>query len=167
MAGLAEVFFDTSVLVAGTVNFGPRSRAPFRLLDAVAEGEIEGPTTAWHCCLELYSVITRLPKEYRVSPKDADRILREEVLARFLVRALPPDARGSLLALAGAESIAGGRLYDLHIAEIARRTGAKKVVTENRRHFTSLLAHGIPVLSSEELAVELDAEESEAAGPEG
>lgn len=167
MADLSGVFFDTSVLVAGTVNLGLRSRAPFRLLDAVAEGKLEEPATAWHCCLELYSVITRLPEEYRVRPKEAARVLREEILPRFAVRALPPDARDPLLALATAERVSGGRLYDLHIAEVARRTEAKRVVTDNRRHFTSLMPHGIPVLTSEELMAELEKEDSQASASDG
>jgi tetratricopeptide (TPR) repeat protein len=38
--------------------------------------------------------------------------------------------------------------------EVARAAGARTVVTENRRHFTSLLRHGITVLTAEEFAAE-------------
>lgn len=35
--------------------------------------------------------------------------------------------------------------FFLHIAEIGRQAGARLVATENnRRHFTSLLGHGMP-----------------------
>jgi hypothetical protein len=37
----------------------------------------------WHCCLELYSVTTRLPEEYRLEPEVALRFLREEIFPRF------------------------------------------------------------------------------------
>lgn len=53
------------------------------------------------------------------------------------------------------EGTAGGRIYDAHIAEVARQAGARLVATENRRHFTPLLRHGIRVLVSEELVAEL------------
>jgi predicted nucleic acid-binding protein len=49
----------------------------------------------------------------------------------------------------------GGRIYDAHIAEIARLAGARLVATENRRHFTPLLRHGIRVLVSAELSNEI------------
>jgi len=48
-------------------------------MDAVANGQIERPLTAWHCCLEFYSVTTRLPEEYRLEPEIALRLLREEI----------------------------------------------------------------------------------------
>jgi AbrB family looped-hinge helix DNA binding protein len=36
----------------------------------------------------------------------------------------------------------GGRLYDAHIAEVARAAGARVIVTDNRRHFLTALRHG-------------------------
>jgi predicted nucleic acid-binding protein len=51
--------------------------------------------------------------------------------------------------------VAGGRIYDAHIAEIARLAGASIVVTDNRRHFTILMKHGVRVLRPKELAEEL------------
>ena len=64
-------FLDTSVLVAGLVDFGPQSAPAQTILHAVAENTVRSPLTAWHCCLECYSVVTRLPPEFRVSPRDA------------------------------------------------------------------------------------------------
>ena len=155
MAGLRGAFFDTSVLVAGSIDFGRSSQNALRLMDAVADGRIERPLTAWHCCLEFYAVTTRLPEEYRLEPEVALRFLREEIFARFSVHDLPAELREEFLVFAGIERTAGGRIYDAHIAEVARRAGALLVATENRRHFTSLLRHGIRVLISEELADEL------------
>jgi predicted nucleic acid-binding protein len=155
VAGLRSVFFDTSVLVAGMIEFGQGSHHAQLLMDAVADGRIQGPLTAWHCCLEFYSVTTRLPEEYRLEPEITLRFLREEVFARFSVHGLPVDRREEFLVSAAALSTVGGRIYDAHIAEIARMAGAQLVATENRRHFTSLLRHGIRVLVSLELAEEL------------
>lgn len=151
MAGVAEIFFDTGILVAGNVDLGEASEIPLRLLDAVAEGEIERAMTAWHCCLELYSVTTRLPEEYRLPPEEALRFLREEILERFEVHDLPPGSREDFLGYLAAEGIVGGRIYDAYIGEVAFRAGARAVVTDNRRHFTPLMRHGVPVLTSREL----------------
>ncbi len=155
MAGLRGAFFDTSVLVAGSIDFGRSSQHALRLMDAVADGRIERPLTAWHCCLEFYAVTTRLPEEYRLEPEVSLRFLREEIFARFSIHDLPAEQREEFLVFAGVERTTGGRIYDAHIAEVARRAGALLVATENRRHFTSLLRHGIRVLISEELADEL------------
>lgn len=119
---------------------------------AIAGGQVRHPVTAWHCCLEFYSVATRLPEEFRLAPEDALRLLQEEVLARFEVRQLPEQARLPFLRTIEHERIVGGRVYDAHIAEIARLAGAKSVITDNRRHFSSLARHGIGVLSAEEFA---------------
>ncbi len=155
MAGLKGVFFDTSVLVAGMIEFGRSSHHAQLLMDAVAAGRIQNPLTAWHCCLEFYSVTTRLPEEYRLEPEITLRFLREEVFARFSVHGLPVERREEFLVSAASQTTTGGRIYDAHIAEIARSAGAQLVATENRRHFTSLLRHGIRVLVSLELAEEL------------
>ena len=76
------VFLDTSVLVAGLIDFGPQSAPSHSLLHAVAERTVAPAATAWHCCLEFFSVTTRLPAEFRLAPADAVRLVEEEIFAR-------------------------------------------------------------------------------------
>jgi predicted nucleic acid-binding protein len=139
------VFLDTSVLVAGLVDFGPQSAPAQTVLHAVAEKTIPAARTAWHCCLEFYSVATRLPPEYRLQPADAVHLLQDEVIARMSVHDLPASDRDVLLRSAAQDSTTGGRIYDAHIAEVARAAGATVIVTDNRRHFMAALRHGIRV----------------------
>ncbi|HYN02357.1 MAG TPA: PIN domain-containing protein [Vicinamibacteria bacterium] len=146
---------DTSVLLGGLIEFGPRVAGAQAVLRAVSEGPARRTLTAWHCCLEFYAVATRLPEEYRLSPADAGRLLEEELLGRFRVVELPVGARLELVREVVRERVAGGRLYDAHIAETARRAGARLVVTDNVRHFSALRAHGIRVLDSAACAAEL------------
>ena len=150
MAPLIPAFFDTSILVAGLMEIGEASKHPQSIMTAIAAGRIQRAVTAWHCCLEFYSVATRLPEEFRLPPEDALRLIEEEVLGRFEVRQLPDQAREPFLRTLEHERVVGGRVYDAHIAEIARIARAKAVVTDNRRHFSSLARHGIRVLSAEE-----------------
>lgn len=140
-----KVFLDTSVLVAGLIDFGPQSAPAHSLLHAVAEKTVASASTAWHCCLEFFSVTTRLPPEYRLAPADALRLVDEEIFARMSVHDLPAADRRGLLRAAAHDGIAGGRIYDAHIAEIARAAEATVIVTDNRRHFLSALRHGIRV----------------------
>jgi len=151
---VTPIFVDTSVLLAGLIDFGETSLPAQKLMTAIADAKIRGPQTAWHCCLEFYAVSTRLPEEYRISPSDSLRLIEEEILARFRVHQLPERGRGAFLRSAVNDRAAGGRIYDAHIAEIARLAGAKTVVTDNRRHFTALLRHGIHVLTTDEFATE-------------
>ena len=147
-------FFDTSVLVAGLIEMGDASLAADRILDAVKRRTVRRPATAWHCCLEYYSVATRLPAPVRLEPEMARRLLEEEVLSRFGIADLPASARSAFLKSASSERVAGGRIYDAHIAETARLAGARLVVTDNRRHFVGLMRYGVRVLTAVEFADE-------------
>jgi predicted nucleic acid-binding protein len=152
MALVGPVFFDTSVLIGGLIEFGPGSEPAQAALDAIAERKLGSVYTAWHCCLEFYAVSTRLPVEFRLTPDHALQLLEEEIVSRFEIYQLPEDGLVHFLRAAGRERVAGGRVYDAHIAEIARVSGARIVVTDNRRHFASLLRHMIPVMSTLEFA---------------
>jgi predicted nucleic acid-binding protein len=149
------VFLDTSVLVAGLIDFGPQSASAQSLMHAVAEKRIMSVATAWHCCLEFFSVATRLPAEYRITPSDAALLLTEEVFGRVAVHDLPSGDRLGMLQTAAREGVAGGRVYDSHIAEIARAAGATVVVTDNRRHFVAALRYGMRVETPPEFVAAL------------
>ena len=138
-------FLDTSVLLAGLIDFGPQSAPAQSLLHAIAEKRVTGTATAWHCCLEFYSVSTRLPPEFRLAPGDAATLLEEEIFARMAVHDLPAAERLPVLRGAARDHIGGGRVFDAHIAEIARAAGAQVVVTDNRRHFLSALRYEMRV----------------------
>jgi predicted nucleic acid-binding protein len=140
-----SVFLDTSVLLAGLIDLGPQSAPAQSLFHAIVEKRATEPGTAWHCCLEFFSVATRLPAEYRLSASDAVTLLQDEVFGRMTVHDLPPGDRLAMLRAAERDHVTGGRIYDAQIAEIARSVGATAIVTDNRRHFLSALRHGIRV----------------------
>ena len=145
-----NVFLDTSVLLAGLVDFGPQSAPAQSLLHAVAEKQIAGAGTAWHCCLEFFSVATRLPVEFRLSATDAAQLVEHEIFARMSVHDLPAADRIGMIKSAARDGTTGGRIYDAHIADVARAAGAAVVVTDNRRHFIAALRHGIGVETPDE-----------------
>jgi predicted nucleic acid-binding protein len=122
---------------------------------AVAEGRLRRPLTSWHCCLEFYAVATRLPEEFRLTPADAFRLLDSEILGRFEVAQLSKELHLRFLRDSVQDRVAGGRIYDAHIAEVARECGAKVVITDNVRHFSGLARHGVRVATSTQCAAEL------------
>jgi hypothetical protein len=68
-----------------------------QLTDAVADGQIERPLTAWHCCLAFYSVPTRLPEDFRLEPEIALQLLREEIFAHFSIHSLREELQEKFL----------------------------------------------------------------------
>lgn len=89
---VSPVFFDTSVFIAGLINFGATSERPRFILNSLAEASGHFAHTAWHCCLEFYAVSTRLPEEARLTPAFALRLLEENILSRFQVHQLPDNS---------------------------------------------------------------------------
>lgn len=154
------IFLDTSVLLAGLVDFGPQSAPAQSVLHAVAERHVSDVATAWHCCLEFFSVSTRLPPEFRLTAGDAAQLLESEVFARMAVHDLPSANRLPMLKAAAQDGTAGGRIYDSHIADIARAAGATTVITDNRRHFIASLRHGVRVETPSEFLAALKARRS-------
>jgi predicted nucleic acid-binding protein len=150
-----SVFLDTSVLLAGLIDFGPQSAPAQSLLHAINEGRVREAATAWHCCLEFFSVSTRLPPEFRLTPADAVTLLEQEVLGKIPVHDLPASDRAALLHAAAHDGIGGGRIYDAHIAEVARAAGAAVIVTDNRRHFLSALRYDVRVETPTEFLARL------------
>src|SRR4029079_7786570 len=140
---MALVFLDTSVLLAGLIDLGPAHESARVVMDRVASGAIHPAATAWHCCLEFFSVSTRLPAEFRLTSADAVTLIETEILDRLTVADLPAAARRDLLRQSVADRVFGGRVYDAHIAQIALEVGASVVVTDNRRHFLASLKHGL------------------------
>jgi predicted nucleic acid-binding protein len=145
-----SVFLDTSVLLAGLIDFGPQSAPAQSVFHEIAERRVAEPGTAWHCCLEFFSVATRVPPEFRLTPPDAVTLLEEEVFGRMAIHDLPSRDRLASLQAAARDGIAGGRIYDSHIVEIARAAKAHVIVTDNRRHFLSALRYDMRVQTPSE-----------------
>src|SRR3954454_17919505 len=152
-----SIFLDTSVLLAGLIELGPQSTPAHLLLHGVAERRIAPACTAWHCCLEFFSVATCMPVEFRLAPADATRLVEEEICGRMSVHDRPHTERLPLLRAAATDGIGGGRIYDAHIAEVARGAAATVIVTDNRRHFLAALRHVIRVETPAEFVAALKA----------
>jgi len=156
------VFLDSSVLTAGLIDFGTQSAPAQAVLHAVAERNVSSAATAWHCCLEFYSVSTRLPAEYRLAPADALQLIESEIFGRMTVVELPAAERTTMLKAAAQERMTGGTIYDAHIAHVARAAGATVIVTDNRRHFLASLRYGIRVETPTEFLSSLKTGQSKA-----
>ncbi len=136
MSGLLEVAADSAC------------RA---ILEALAARRLRLGVTAWQCCLEFYSVTTRLPPDYRLSAEAAITLLTEHVFNRVEVVDLPVEDAVSWLKRQTASEIRGGLIYDAHLAQIAHRSGCAMLVTTNLADFRQVTPHGIEILSPQQL----------------
>jgi hypothetical protein len=152
MALAYAVFSGTSILISAFIEMGDSPTPAEAALDAITQQLVRRPMTAWHCVLGFHAAATRLPANVRLDPKLAGGIVRNQILERFGVCQLASDAHGTFIEAIAGEGIAGGRVYDAHVAEAARLAGAEVVVTDNRRHVVPLMRYGIRVLTAAESA---------------
>ena len=84
---------------------------------------------------ETYSVLTRIPEPYRISPAAAWDALEIYLAARTEVFALQPNVHVELMRDLAKQGLGGGRVYDAILGECARQAGATVLLTFNSRHF--------------------------------
>lgn len=148
---MKKVFLDTNVFVSGLLDVSKDS-ACRSILQAIEARRLRSCVTAWHCCLEFFSVTTRLPPEYRLSPEAAMALLTEHVFDRVQVEGLPVRDAVLWLKTLGGSEVRGGLVYDAHLAQIADRAGCAILVTSNLSDFRQLAPHGIEILSPRQFA---------------
>lgn len=143
---MKKVFLDTNVFVSGLLDVSADS-ACRSILEALEARRLRSCVTAWHCCLEFFSVTTRLPPEYRLSAEAAITLLAEHVFDRVEVRGLPVEDAIAWLKRLGGSEVRGGLIYDAHLAQIAQRAGCAILVTSNLSDFRHVAPPRIEILS--------------------
>lgn len=103
-------------------------------------------TTAAHALAEAYSVLTRFPPPFRLSPADAHALLEGNFTADARIIALSANGYRQLLQRSAGQGIAGGRIYDGVIAACALLAKATTFLTFNTDHFAGLAAEGIELI---------------------
>jgi len=126
---------DTSVLVAALLAWH-ESHEPARdsLLEALG-GVLVVPAPA---LVEAYSVMTRLSAPHRISSADAYELLSGSLEQRAKVVGLGTKETWRLLHRNASGGVAGGATYDALILDCARKGGAQRVLTLDRRDFQRL-----------------------------
>ena len=130
-------FFDSSVLVAGSVKAHPHFIQARHVLEESAVGAVEGLCAA-HSIAECFSALTTIPVQPRITPAEASTIIAENILARFkIIPARTAFYRAAVDRCVSA-GVAGGTIYDALLLECARSAGADRIYTLNRAHFLAL-----------------------------
>lgn len=132
-----RVFFDTSVLVAASVQSHPHHVPAFEALRRVASGNDEG-FIGVHSIAETFAALTRLPLQPRIHPSEAARIVRENILKHCaLVPAGKAEYLGALTAMQD-RGLSGAKIYDALLLACAARSRAERIYTFNLADFLGL-----------------------------
>jgi predicted nucleic acid-binding protein len=133
-----RVYFDTSVLVASSVQIHVHFHQAQSAVLAVHAKQVEGYTSA-HALAEFYAVTTRTPfSSAPIYPHHAWQLLSENILSVFEIVALSKDDYHNALQRCIQSGWPGGRIYDaLHI-ESAQKAQCERIYTFNVRHFQQL-----------------------------
>jgi len=141
-----KVLFDTSVLVAAMVDQLPNHDAGLACYSRARRGKPK-PMCSAHALAECYATLTALPLARRISPSEADRLIRENLLRDFEVCPLLLRDYDAAIARAVERGFSSGVVYDaLHLL-CAERQGCDRVYTFNTTDFERLKAGSMMIVS--------------------
>lgn len=129
-----RVLLDTSVIVAALSKINPAYDRALGWLQRVNRGEITAVISS-HTLAEVYAVLTGLPARPKIAPRDAWRLIEENLLTKMEVIPLTIDDYKTVLQYLAQMNIAGGITYDALIIHAARKAVVEQVVTLNEKHF--------------------------------
>ena len=93
--------------------------------------DVHDVVVAHHTLLEAYSVLTRLPAPYRISPSEAEIVLRETVERNARMAPFAAEAMWGFISRIVAVPAAGGAAYDAFIIRLLGEAGAEAIATYN------------------------------------
>lgn len=93
---------------------------------------------AGHALAELYAVLTMLPVSPRITPEQAQKLIRSTVTSRMEVVVLDADDYQAVIGRLTELGFIGGVVYDALHLRAAEKAGADKLATFNRRDFERL-----------------------------
>jgi len=131
-----KALFDTSVIIAALLPKHPSHTPCFAQLQAAELSQIQGYLST-HSLAEIYSVMTRIPSQPRISPQEA-QLLIESCLRFLKVISLEAADYQITIAQMVALGLPGGAIFDALIAQAAVKVSADRLFTLNPGHFIRL-----------------------------
>lgn len=132
-----DIFFDTTVLVAGSERSHPHHAQAKPALLRVAAGQDKG-FTGLHSLAELFAALTRLPVRPRIHPAEAARIITDNILAHFEVVSLDKEEYREVLNTMASGGWIGAKIYDALLLRCAAKCPVDRIYTFNLGDFRQL-----------------------------
>ena len=142
---MTQVFFDSSVLVAGMVEAHPSHDRALLWLKKAKAKEL-GYFVCTHTLAELYAILTRLPMRPRITTGTAARLIRDNVETPATIVPLSTADYRSVIRDLSERGIAGGSIYDALIAKAARKSSADRLLTFNPEDFERVWPEGAELI---------------------
>ncbi len=136
-ADLPGTALDTSVIIPALLGWHEHHAAALPIVTA-ALAEADPVIVPVPALVEAFAVLTRLPPPWRIRPAATRRLLADTFRGRSRIVGLDGDEVWTLLDEVLVSDVSGGATYDAHIAACARKAGAERLATFNRRHFERL-----------------------------
>mgnify|MGYP002776986779 CR=1 FL=1 len=133
---MVKALFDTSVLIAAALPEHPNYTQALQWLQRVHNNEVEGFIST-HTIAELYSVLTRLPRNPRISPITAQQLIARN-LTPFTKVVLTFEDYQAVLSRMVSLNLPGGGIYDALIAQAAIKAQVALLLTLNPNDFSRL-----------------------------
>jgi len=129
-----KILFDTSVLVAALVESHPVHINAVAALRRVQNGQDMG-WIAMHSIAELYSVLTRLPIQPRLTPQNVWQVMQYNVLKLLNIAALSPNDYVIVIQQLVERNLSGGIIYDALLLQSAVNANVERILTLNKKDF--------------------------------
>jgi len=131
-----KIGVDSSVIVAAVHANHPLCKLSAGWLnDAFQNGTV---VVAHHSLLESYAVLTRLPPDFRLTPAEAERVLRETLEPNTTLAPFAGNHMWPVLARLAEIPAAGGSSYDAFIIHILKEAGVDAIASFNAEEFRRL-----------------------------
>ncbi|NJN21486.1 MAG: type II toxin-antitoxin system VapC family toxin [Leptolyngbya sp. RL_3_1] len=130
-----RVLFDTSSLVPALLEEHPFHIPCLFWLERALKIECEGYIST-HTLAELYAVLTRMPRQPRLLPREVEKLLGN--LAGFQKVVLNAEDYGDVIRRLVTLKLPGGVIYDALIAQAALTAKVNLLLTVNPKDFLRL-----------------------------
>jgi predicted nucleic acid-binding protein len=132
-----KVLFDTSVVIAASLPQHPNHSACFACLLQSAQVQQFDGYLSTHSLAEIYSVLTRMPSQPRITPIAAQSIINSHLQYLETVSLNAADYQLAIAQMTILQ-LPGGGIFDALIAQAALKISANRLLTLNPKHFTRL-----------------------------
>ena len=131
-----KIGIDSNILIAAFHTNHPQNTVANSWLNyALAKHTIY---IAEHSLLECYSVLTRLPTKWRLTPTEAILLIKSNIKSQIKIVYFPKRNFLGWIEKIALNNVAGGQIYDSYIIKTLKNAKIDAIATFNISHFSNL-----------------------------
>jgi predicted nucleic acid-binding protein len=130
-----RLLFDTSTVIAPLLEDHPQHKFALSWLEKIYTSDTIGLLST-HSLAELYSVLSRYPRQPKLQPQDVQALL-DNLTSLEKIMLEPQDYKSAIDRLVALQ-LTGGIIFDCLIAQAALKGNADNLITLNPKDFLRL-----------------------------